>query len=107
MPALLGPGEALRLEVGTGVIRQEPVTAGRVATWRSGGLTVVDEPLSAVLAELSRVYGVEVTLAAPERGDDHLSVFYPELGSMESVLSDLSTQGSFRFRRTTQGWEIF
>ena len=40
-------------------------------------------------------------------GQTRLSVFYPTLDTLESVLADLSTQQSLRYRRTAQGWEFF
>jgi ferric-dicitrate binding protein FerR (iron transport regulator) len=68
----------------------------------------VDEPLSAILSELSRRFAVEVTLVDPDGGGrERLSVYYPNLGSLESVLSDLTIQQDLRYRRTAEGWEVF
>ncbi len=80
---------------------------GEVASWRLGGLTVVDLPLDEVLAELGLRFGVTLSLAEPTLGDRRLSVYYPRLGDLESVLTDLSTQQELQFRRTAEGWEIF
>ena len=79
----------------------------RVGSWRSGGLTVVDEPLSAILRELSLRFDVRITLVDPGPGGNRLSVFYPEVDSLETVLADLATQQNLRYRRTSDGWELF
>jgi len=52
-------------------------------------------------------FGVTLSLAEPTLGDRRLSVYYPRLGDLESVLTDLSTQQELQFRRTAEGWEIF
>jgi transmembrane sensor len=104
---ILSAGEAARFRPGSGRLAREAVEPTRIASWRSGGLTVVDEPLSAILLELSLRYGVRVVLTDPEAGRPRLSVYYPELDSLESVLSDLATQQNLQYRRTNDGWELF
>lgn len=105
---ILQAGESVRVPVdGEGNLERGRVAEERIAAWRGGGLTAVDEPLGAVLAELARRYGVEVTMNLEPGEEERLSVYYPELGSLESVLADLATQQSLRYRRTAQGWEIF
>lgn len=101
----LAAGESARVtDSGIEALAPRP---GGAASWRSGGLTVVDLPLDEVLAELGVRFGIAVTLADDALGDRRLSIYYPALGSLESVLADLSTQQELRFRRTAEGWEIF
>lgn len=104
---ILGAGQAARLDPGTGSLDREEMVPGRVAAWRSGGLTAVDEPLVSILRELELRFGVGIVLVDPAVGSARLSVYYPELESLESVLSDLATQQELRYRRTNDGWELF
>jgi ferric-dicitrate binding protein FerR (iron transport regulator) len=105
---VLREGEAVRLDDARDRLTRLRVPRERIGAWRRGGLTVVDESLSAILSELSRRFAVEVSLAdAAEGGEERLSVYYPNLGSLESVLSDLTIQQDLRYRRTAEGWEVF
>lgn len=106
---ILSAGELAVVRSGNGesVMTRAELEPVRIAAWRTGGLTLVDEPLSMVLAELSLRYGVRITLTDPARGTPRLSVYYPELGPLESVLSDLAIQQDLQYRRTSDGWELF
>lgn len=104
---LLGAGEAARVLSGSGSLEREEVEPGRIASWRDGGLTMVDETLSGILQELGLRYGVGVVLQDESAGAARLNVYYPALESLESVLSDLATQQNLRYRRTSEGWELF
>ena len=104
---ILGAGQAARVVPGTGSLDREQVVPGRVAAWRSGGLTAVDEPLASILRELELRFGVGIVLVDPAVGSARLSVYYPALESLESVLSDLATQQDLRYRRNNDGWELF
>lgn len=104
---ILGAGEAARVSPGAQGPVRESVSLERVGLWRSGGLTVVDEPLATILSELSLRFGVRITLLDPDAGTALLSVYYPAVESVETVLADLATQQELRFRRTNDGWELF
>lgn len=104
---ILTTGQAARVAPGTGGLLREEVLVERVGLWRSGGLTVVDEPLSVVLRELSLRFGVRILLSDATAGAARLSVYYPAVVSVESVLADLATQQDLRYRRTNDGWELF
>lgn len=105
--AELGAGESVRVEAGTAELTPSPVALDRIAPWRSGGLTVSDEPLSAVIEELAPRFGVDVTLAASVDGSVRMTAYYPLLTGIEPVLRDLATQQSLQVRRTSNGWELF
>jgi ferric-dicitrate binding protein FerR (iron transport regulator) len=107
---LLSAGEAARVDSDSGALHRDVVEPGRIASWRSGGLTMVDESLSAILAELGLRFGVGIELSDPAAGAARLNVYYPgleTLESLESVLADLATQQDLRYRRTNDGWELF
>jgi ferric-dicitrate binding protein FerR (iron transport regulator) len=103
----LGAGEAVRVEPGAETLTVEPVSASRIGAWRSGGLTVTDEPLAVVLSEIGIRFGVSVTLADTTEASTRVTAYYPLLGEISSVLADLATQQNLRVRRTADGWEIF
>lgn len=104
---LLGAGQAARVSTGSGVLEREEIQPDRIASWRDGGLTMVDASLAGVLRELGLRFGVEITLSDVNAGDARLNVYYPALESLESVLADLATQQNLRYRRTSEGWELF
>ena len=103
----LGAGEAVRVLPGVETLSAQPVSTDRIGAWRAGGLTVTDEPLSAVVAELGLRFDVGVTLADSVDGSERVSAYYPLLTGIESVLGDLATQQNLRTRRTADGWELF
>lgn len=104
---ILTAGEAARVDPGAREVAREVVLPERIAAWRTGGLTVVDEPLSAILTELALRFGVEISLSDPAAGTTRLNVYYPALESLESVLSDLAIPQGLQYRRTNDGWELF
>lgn len=103
---LLDAGETTRVGPGAAPSR-DAIRPERIGAWRTGGLTAVDESLAAILDELSLRYDARVRLVDASLGTDRLSVYYPELGPLESVLSDLATQQDLRYRETADGWELF
>jgi len=105
--AELRAGEGVRVLPGAETLTPQPVAAARVGAWRSGGLTVTDEPLSAVVTELGLRFGVEVTLADSVDGSVRVSAYYPLLRGIDSVLGDIAMQQNLRTRRTADGWELF
>lgn len=80
--------------------------ATQVGAWRDGGLTAVDEPLSLVLSELSRRYGVELVVDPSVPSGEHVSLFYPTVESLEAILDDLCTAEGLTWSRTTRGYRI-
>jgi ferric-dicitrate binding protein FerR (iron transport regulator) len=82
------------------------VAVDRVASWRTGGLAALDEPLDAVLAELSRRFGVDITHAPDIDGAVSISLFYPDMPPLDTVLADLCTAQGLAFERTARGYHI-
>jgi transmembrane sensor len=104
---------ALELGAGDGTVVQGdsplrvmalPVT--RLTSWRTGGLAALDEPLGAVLAELQRRFGVRITLEGEVATAAQVSLFYPSVPAVESVLADLCTMRGLTYRRTSDGYVI-
>ena len=105
--AVLGAGESVRVEQGASALTPSPVPSNRIAPWRTGGLTVSDEPLAAVVEEVAIRFGVEITLGPTVDGSVRVTAYYPLLRGIDSVLRDLATQQNLQVRRTSTGWELF
>ncbi|MEM7417752.1 MAG: FecR domain-containing protein [Gemmatimonadota bacterium] len=105
--AVLEAGESVRVGP-TGVLEEvSDVPSSRIAPWRNGGITLVDEPLSGIVRELSVRLDVSIRVAAEAAPGATMNVFYSRLDSIESVLADLATQQGLRYRQTAEGWELF
>jgi ferric-dicitrate binding protein FerR (iron transport regulator) len=103
----LGPGEQTRL---LGLEAPTPpavVEAARIAPWRTGGFSVVDEPLRDVLHALSREHGVVIALRTPAAGAVRYTAYYPVPATIERILADLCHTNALRFRATARGFEIY
>jgi transmembrane sensor len=103
----LGAGQSVRVSPSSETLVPESVPVDRIASWRSGGLTVSEEPLADVVNELGVRFGVNVSLAASVDGSVRVTAYYPLVTGVESVLTDLATQQDLRVRRTADGWELF
>jgi ferric-dicitrate binding protein FerR (iron transport regulator) len=82
------------------------VSPERIASWRSGGLAALDEPLGAVLDELAHRAGVEITRAGDIDEVAAVSLFYPSMPAINVVLADLCTAQGLRFERTSRGYHL-
>ena len=103
----LAAGEGVLVLPGVDTLVSEQVSAARIGAWRSGGLTVTDEPLAVVVQEIALRFGTAVTLADSVDPSVRVTAYYPLLKGIESVLGDLATQQNLRTRRTADGWELF
>lgn len=97
-----GEGVAAR----DGLLERVIVTSSRVATWRTGGLSALDEPLGEVLSEIARRYAVEVEYDRDVNVQSTVSLFYPSAPTVEVVLSDLCTAQGLAFEKTSRGYRI-
>ena len=84
----------------------EPVSAGRAAAWRAGGLYVRGEPLSVLARELERRYGVEVRIQGEKLRRDTISLYLPEPKSAEAVLGDLCSYVGCTAKRSGRGFTL-
>ncbi|MDZ7780737.1 MAG: FecR domain-containing protein [Gemmatimonadota bacterium] len=105
--AELGAGESVRVAQGIAELTPSPVALDRIAAWRSGGLTVSNEPLFSVVDELALRFGRNVSLADSVDESVRVTAYYPLLTGVETVLRDLATQQSLQVRRMSDGWELF
>ncbi|WP_396220221.1 FecR family protein [Gemmatimonas sp.] len=87
-------------------LQPQPVARQGVATWRTGGLAALDEPISAVLEELARRFSVEITTDATVDARTTVSLFYPTVPGVERVLSDLCAAQNLSFIRTSRGFRV-
>lgn len=103
----LEAGQSVRVVSGSNDLIPEPIPVDRIASWRSGGLSVSEEPLADVVAELGVRFGVNVSLASSVDSSVRVTAYYPLVTGIESVLTDLATQQNLQVRRTADGWELF
>jgi ferric-dicitrate binding protein FerR (iron transport regulator) len=82
------------------------VSADQVGAWRTGGFSALDESLDAVLSELARRSALEITHAPDVDGTATVSLFYPEMPSVDTVLNDLCTAQGLTLTRTSRGFHI-
>lgn len=103
----LAAGQSVRVLSGSDGLVTESVSLERIASWLSGGLTVTEERLADVVAELGVRFGVNVSLAPSVDGSERVTAYYPLVTGVDSVLTDLATQQDLQVRRTADGWELF
>jgi len=87
-------------------LTRQPIARQRVATWRAGGLAALDEPIGAVLDELSRRFAVEITADVTVDLLATVSLFYPAAPGVEIVLGDVCTAQGLTFERTSRGYRV-
>lgn len=104
---VLGAGESVRVDDGSVLAGVESVRPDRIAAWRTGGLMMVDVSLAQIVREVGLRLDAHVTLSGALAAGPRMSVFYSQLGDLDSVLADLATQQGLRYRQTASGWEIF
>ena len=110
--AVMAGSGRLELTAGQGArvtpegLQPQPVARQGVATWRTGGLAALDEPISAVLAELARRFSVEITIDGTVDPYATVSLFYPTVPGVERVLSDLCAAQNLSFLRTSRGFRV-
>lgn len=103
----LEAGQSVRVVSGSNELVPESIPVDRIASWRSGGLTVSEEPLASVVVELGTRFGVNISLASSVDGSVRVTAYYPLVTGVESLLTDLATQQNLQVRRTADGWELF
>lgn len=74
--------------------------------WRSGGFAMIDKPLYAVMEELERRFGVEISLQEADPGRDTISVHLPRAASAESVLADVCAAVGCRYDPRPGGFVV-
>jgi len=101
----LGAGDGTMVQ-GDTPLRAMVLPVARLTAWRSGGLAALDETLGAVLHEMQRRFGVRITLEGAIATTARVSLFYPSVPAVESVLADLCTMQGLTYRRTSDGYVI-
>ncbi|MEM0961136.1 MAG: FecR domain-containing protein [Bacteroidota bacterium] len=100
----LKPGEAATT-TDLGLVR-EPADVARQTAWRTGGLAFESEPLSAVIAEIGRRYGVSFDVASGIPQKAPTTAFYPTLPELPDLLGDLGALWRVRFIPIRDGYRI-
>lgn len=88
--------------------RPEPVDLERALVWRDGGFAVTDRPLTEIVRELERRYGVQIRIdASVQNPSAPLSLYYPTATGVETIVSDLCTARGLSYRPTSRGLLIY
>jgi ferric-dicitrate binding protein FerR (iron transport regulator) len=88
--------------------RPEPVDLERALVWRDGGFAVTDRPLTDIVRELERRYGVQIRIdASVQNPSAPLSLYYPTATGVETIVSDLCTARGLNYRPTSRGLLIY
>lgn len=106
---VLRPGQMSRVISRNETPSQPQATdLSQASAWRTGRFVFVDEPLSAILAEIERRFGVTVRAGEPAILDDRLSLAYEDPASAQAILSDIASSYSrYQYRRITGGYELY
>jgi len=110
--AVIAGSARIELSAGQGALvtadglTPQPAASQGVATWRTGGLAALDEPIGAVLEELARRHAVEITADATVNLQGTVSLFYPTAPAVEVILGDLCTAQGLTFERTSRGYRV-
>ena len=75
--------------------------------WRRGDLIFSDSQLSDVAAEIERRFATKIELSGAELGARRVTVALRQPASAESVVTDLCEALDLRYRRTSEGFELF
>lgn len=103
------PGQSSTVaNASTGPSRPEPVDLERALVWRDGGFAVTDRPLTDIVRDLERRYGVQIRIdASVQNPSAPLSLYYPTATGVETIVSDLCTARGLNYRPTSRGLLIY
>lgn len=79
----------------------------QVLIWRENGFAVSNEPLQLVFAELERRFDVSIYIDDPEILKDSLNILFARPKNIESILDDICSSKSLKYRETSRGYLIF
>ena len=103
---LLAPGQYSALHAGA-TQPTDPVSidAVRIASWRNGGFTFNNKPLTTILAEVQRRYNIQIRIS-DELKDDSLVLFHDRPENVEVILDAICVFKGCRYRVTSSGYEL-
>ncbi len=81
------------------------VEASTIATWREGGFFFHDKPLTTIVAEVERRYGIQIAVAE-EIKNDSMVLFHSRPAHVEVLLEAICALKGYRFRVTNNGYEL-
>lgn len=79
------------------------VAADRVAPWRAGGFSAIDEPLGAVLPAIARRYGVQVQVADSIVNTRRITLYVADANA-DRLLGDIATMQGLVLERRRDGY---
>ena len=85
----------------------ETASIERELAWRTRGFTAVEEPLSAILAEMERRYALSFETEPGIDLSDSLTLFYMRPVAAEDILHDICLARNCRYRATNRGFVLF
>jgi ferric-dicitrate binding protein FerR (iron transport regulator) len=101
----LTSGEAAWIEAGAPPTAPRDTSVERLLAWRSGGFSVIDQPVRTVVDALERRYGtrIEVDSGVPA---DSITLYYRSQTDVETILGDMCEALHLQYTRTSQGYVL-
>ena len=102
----LAPGEHA-IATGQGVVTSVGPNSDDFLAWRRGDFVFTDAPLASVVDEVERRFAVRVHLTGETLSTRRVTTNLRQPLTTESVIRDLCEALQIRYRRTSDGYEIF
>lgn len=98
-------GESARARLGAPPATATEADIDALVGWRTGRLVFVDESLGAIAAELSRKYGMQITVA-PSLATTRITATVVISADAVEALRTITLPAGARYTRTSSGWDI-
>lgn len=100
-------GQSVRIEAGSDVSVASAEDLSRILAWRQEGFAAVNQPFSAILAEIERRYALAIETTSGIALGDSINVFYHQGTTAEQLLNDICLSQGCRYRKTSRGYTLF
>ncbi|MEC5144174.1 FecR domain-containing protein [Chitinophaga sp. 212800010-3] len=97
--AELTPGMKVTYDPQSGKTLKGKVDIYKLEQWKSGELTIDEQPMTAVALQLERRYGVQLVFADPETANSRVSGTFSATEPVSGVLDMLGFVGKFRHEK--------
>lgn len=98
--ALLTPGKQVIWDQQKQVASEHNVDIYSLESWKTGDLSFEEQPLSAIVGEIQRRFGVKIHFADATLAETRVSVTFPAGKPIENVMYILSETGRFSYQTT-------
>jgi len=88
--ALLTMGQQVSIGVRDNLLKQKKVNRGEMASWQDGELVYDDDSIGDIVADLKRVYDVEITVEDPAIGNLRVSTAFKRQNGVKKAMEVLS-----------------